>query len=58
MREEVCIMELQSLMDRYGEKFILKRIAELVGRPKLERARTEFFLEKALITFNAPNLLM
>ena len=58
MREELCVMELQSLIDRYGEKFILKRVAELVGGPKLEQAKSDFFLEKALLTYVAPKLVM
>lgn len=58
MREEICLMELRFLIDRYGEKFILNNLAELVGRKKLEQARADFFLKKALVTFAAPRLVM
>lgn len=58
MREEVCIMELRFLIDRYGEKFILKSLAEIVGHKKLEEARVDYFLKQALITCAAPNLVM
>ncbi len=58
MREEVCIMELRFLIDRYGEKFILKNMAELVGQQKVDEARMDFFLNQALLTYDAPSLVM
>ena len=58
MREEVCIMELRFLIDRYGEKFILERLAELVGQQKVDKAKVDFFLKQALMTFAAPSLVM
>ena len=58
MREEICIMELRFLIDRYGEKFILKNLAELVGQKKLDEAKVDFFLKQALMTFDAPSLVM
>lgn len=58
MREEICIMELRFLIDRYGEKFILKNLAELVGQQKVDEARMDFFLNQALLTYDAPSLVM
>ena len=58
MREEVCIMELRFLIDRYGEKFILKNLAGLVGQQKVDEARMNFFLNRALLTYDAPSLVM
>ena len=58
MREEVCIMELRFLIDRYGEKFILKNLVELVGKHKIDEARMNFFLNQALLTYDAPSLVM
>ncbi|MCD6533997.1 MAG: hypothetical protein J7L25_07980 [Deltaproteobacteria bacterium] len=58
MREENCIMELRVLIDRYGEKIILKQLAELVGQQKIEKAKVDFFLKQALINFEAPRLIM
>lgn len=58
MREEICIMELRFLIDRYGEKFILKNLAELVGQQKVDEARMDFFLNQALLTYDAPCLVM
>ena len=58
MREEICIMELRFLIDRYGEKFILKNMAELVGQQKVDEARTNFFLNQALLTYDTPSLVM
>jgi|GEM_PF-5632147 len=58
MREEICTMELIALFDRYGEKFILKVMAELVGQNKLEKAKTDFFLGNALLRLATPPLVM
>ncbi|MEA1921929.1 MAG: hypothetical protein U9N63_04670 [Pseudomonadota bacterium] len=58
MREENCIMELRFLIDRYGEKNILKHLANLVGQQKIEKAKVDFFLKQALINFEAPSLVM
>lgn len=58
MREEVCIMELRFLIDRYGEKFILKNLAELIGQQKIDEAKANFFLNRALMTYDAPALVM
>ena len=58
MREEICIMELRFLIDRYGEKIILKQLAELVGQQKIEKAKMDFYLKQALINYDAPSLVM
>ena len=58
MREENCIMELRFLIDRYGEKYILKHLADLVGQKKIEKAKMDFYLKQALINFDAPCLVM
>ncbi|MCK5680952.1 hypothetical protein KAI46_09110 [bacterium] len=58
MREETCIMEIRFMIDRYGEKFILNRLAEVVGQQKIEKAKTDFFLKQALLTRTAPELVM
>ena len=58
MREENCIMELRVMIDRYGEKIILKQLAALVGQQKIEKAKVDFFLKQALINFEAPSLIM
>jgi hypothetical protein len=58
MREENCVMELKFLIDRYGEKCILKQLANLVGQQKIEKAKVDFFLKQALINFEAPSLVM
>ena len=58
MREENCVIELRSLIDRYGEKFILKQLADLVGQKEIEKARVDFFCKQALISFEAPRLVM
>ena len=58
MREEICIMELRFMIDRYGEKFILKCLAELVGQHDIAEARMNFFLNQTLLTYDAPSLVM
>ena len=51
-------MELRFLIDRYGEKFILKNLAEPVGKHKIDEAKMNFFLNQALLTYDAPSLVM
>ena len=51
-------MELRFLIDRYGEKFILKQLVDMVGQQKIEKAKVDFFCKQALINFEAPILVM
>jgi hypothetical protein len=58
LSEETCILELQSLLDRYGEKQVTSRLAALVGRRKIERAREDYFLGLAIMSAPTPEIEM